>query len=177
MRRYGDWIETYTGAKFYPLDPRPGDININDIAHALSNICRFTGHVSEFYSVAQHSVMVSNLVSSQYAKWGLMHDASEAYICDVARPLKLSEPMKPYRQIEKRIMMVVAEKFGLCPAEPSIVKEADNVAIRTEGRDFGFKVQEWGLLADIKPVREKIVPLLPVEAKELFLGCDNLAGF
>src|SRR5271165_7548492 len=86
--RKGDWIQTYTGRVMYPLDPRPEEINIIDIAHALSNLCRFTGHVRTFYSVAEHSVRVSQHCDPKDALWGLLHDASEAYLADMSRPMK-----------------------------------------------------------------------------------------
>ena len=78
--RRGDWIQTYLGIQFWPLDPRPEEVMLFDIAHSLSNMCRFTGHCREFYSVAQHSVIVSQNVPREDAAWGLLHDASEAYM-------------------------------------------------------------------------------------------------
>jgi uncharacterized protein len=99
--RTGDWIQTYTGKQFWPLSPLPEDIVIEDIAHALSMQCRFGGHVRTFYSVAQHSVHVSLLVEPQYALWGLLHDAAEAYLVDLPRPIKkFSEMGLLYQEIE-----------------------------------------------------------------------------
>ncbi|MFG0247924.1 MAG: phosphohydrolase, partial [Phycisphaeraceae bacterium JB051] len=77
------WIQTYTGKAFYPLREDPGIIDIRDIAHALSLQCRFNGHCSDFYSVAQHSVHVSEVVPQAFALWGLLHDAAEAYMSDL----------------------------------------------------------------------------------------------
>ena len=108
----GDSIQTYTGRKFFPVAPRAEDIEILDVAHALSMLCRYTGHTKQFYSVAQHSVLVSRIVPPQDAAWGLLHDASEAYLCDVARPIK------PYRLLEQRLMVQVAGRFDLTYAEP-----------------------------------------------------------
>ena len=136
--RYGDFIQTYSGIEFYPLDPRIEEVKLLDIAHALSNICRFTGHCNEFYSVAQHSVLVSQYVSEENALWGLLHDASEAYICDIARPVKKSLEMKPYKEIEKRLMNVIAKTFNLSEDEPKEVKEIDTKMLRTEARDLGL---------------------------------------
>jgi len=87
------WIATYTGGRFYPLDPRPEDVCIADIAHSLSQICRFNGQTLQFYSVAQHSVLVSKLLgqggpSPIHEFMGLKHDAAEAYLCDLVRPIK-----------------------------------------------------------------------------------------
>jgi 5'-deoxynucleotidase YfbR-like HD superfamily hydrolase len=82
------WIQTYQGGCFEPFNPHPDQIHIRDIAHALALTCRFTGHCLDFYSVAQHSVMVSQIVSHKHALAGLLHDASEAYLTDVASPIK-----------------------------------------------------------------------------------------
>jgi hypothetical protein len=91
--RVGDWIQTYSGRQFWPLDPRVEDVHLEDIAHALSNVCRYTGHVREFYSVAEHSVHVSWSCEPEDALWGLLHDASEAYLADMARPVKQNMPV------------------------------------------------------------------------------------
>src|SRR4051812_6540197 len=84
----GDWMQTISGKAFFPLDPRPADVDIQDIAHALAFQCRFGGHVKEFYSVAEHSVRVSLICAHEDAKWGLLHDATEAYLSDIVRPVK-----------------------------------------------------------------------------------------
>src|SRR5579862_5085028 len=92
---HGDdsWIQTYTGRKFWPLDPRSWDVCLEDVAHALAVKCRYGGHCRGFYSVAQHSVLVSQLLAEWKAdiwtvRWGLLHDANEAYSADVVRPIK-----------------------------------------------------------------------------------------
>src|SRR5689334_14267678 len=90
--RTHDWIRTYTGRKFYLFDSGPEDVEIEDIAHALSMQCRYNGHVQRFYSVAEHSCYVSAIVAAEMgnakydinvALWALLHDASEAYLGDV----------------------------------------------------------------------------------------------
>lgn len=86
-----DWMQTYTGRVFWPLEPRPEDVDIVDIAHALANLCRYGGHSKVFYSVAHHSVLVSQIVPPADALWGLMHDSAEAYVIDLIRPIKHSE--------------------------------------------------------------------------------------
>src|SRR5687767_13374438 len=86
--RKGDWICTYQGIQFWPLDPKPEDVSIIDIAHALSNVCRFGGHSRWFYSVSQHSYYVSLYTRPENALYALLHDAPESYIGDCVRPLK-----------------------------------------------------------------------------------------
>lgn len=140
------WIATYTGRKFYPLDPRVEDIDIVDIAHALSMKCRFTGHCRDFYSVAQHSVLVSRLVPPEHALWGLMHDAAEAYLPDVARPIKAL--LVGFSDIEARVMRCVAERFSMPADEPACVKAADTRLLLAEKRDLMPPGPDWGEWAD-----------------------------
>lgn len=140
--RVGDWIQTYTRRRFWPLDPRPADFAIEDIAHALSNLCRFTGHCRSFYSVAQHSVLVAWAVEAvarddrRLQLTALLHDAAEAYIGDINRPLKRQEGMSAYRAIEARIEAALAERFDLIHPMPAAVKDADNRLLVTEARDL-----------------------------------------
>lgn len=137
----GAWIQTFTGRAFYPLDPRPEDINLLDIAHALSMQCRFTGHLRRFYSVAEHCCRVSVMVkrlggTTEEALWGLLHDASEAYLVDVARPVKHTPLMQGYRDAEAGVTKAICQRFGLPPEEPSAVKTADKVMLAIEARDL-----------------------------------------
>ena len=161
------WYQTYTGRKFYPLNPSPKSICWVDIAHALSNICRFNGHCSEFYSVAQHCVLASQLATQKNKLWALMHDASEAYICDFISPLKKEDVFKPYREIEKNIMNVICYACGLPREEPEEIKTIDILLLRTEGRDLKTYSREWAC-ADIEPLKEKIIPWSPQKAEEEF---------
>lgn len=128
--RIGGWIQVYSGAPFWPLDPRPEEIEINDIAWALSMQCRFAGHVKNFYSVAEHSVHVASLLEPHDALWGLLHDATEAYLTDLVQPLKVDMPQ--YRAIEDRLMECVAERFGLQLPVPESVKRADRQMLFNE---------------------------------------------
>lgn len=132
--RIGDWIETHTGIKFYPLDPRPEEIDIKDIAHALSMVCRFNGHCSKFFSVAEHSMSVVDLVEDQYKLQALLHDASEAYISDIARPIKRF--LSNYVDIEKKLQDVIYKKFSVFTTEESnaAVNKADDIALATEAK-------------------------------------------
>ena len=165
--RKGDWIGTYTGKAFYPMDPRPDEVDIEDIAHALSQTCRYAGHTRVPFSVAQHSVLVSRHVPPEFRLWGLLHDATEAYICDIPRPLK--GHLTNYKYIEDHLMSVIAKKFGLKGTIPPEVKEVDNRILWDERAAFFKKVpdQPWDLTA--KPLGIKIHPLPPEEAKAEFL--------
>lgn len=131
----GDWFGTFTGKQMYVLKPEPKDILIEDIAHTLSNYCRFGGHSAEFYSIASHSVLVSKLCNPENALLGLLHDATEAYLGDVIRPLK--KYLAEYQKIEKLWAYAIGEAFGLGDKLvnlPEDVKKADNIALMTEAK-------------------------------------------
>jgi hypothetical protein len=137
MNRIGDWIQTFTGVEFYPCDPCPNEICIEDIAHALSMQCRFTGHCRKFYSVAEHSVHVSYLCHPSDALWGLLHDASEAYLCDLARPVKKhSELGRIYEGLEAQLMLNVCAKFNLPLIQPESVESADKRMLYVEAKEL-----------------------------------------
>jgi hypothetical protein len=168
-RNASAWIQTYTGKKFFPLDPKVEDICIDDIAHALSNICRFTGHCSDFYSVAQHSVLVSYICDYQNRLAGLLHDASEAYCQDIASPIKRAPTFDAYRAVEVVIQRAINSRFGLIDAEPFDVKRADQLLLSTEARDLmPSRHPDWKDI--VSPLPFKIVALPPKAAKELFLA-------
>lgn len=107
-KRVGNWMLTYSGKKFYPLDPHADEICIEDIAHALSMICRYNGHSRKFYSVAEHCTIMSLDGFPGDPRWRLMHDATEAYICDVIRPLKSS--LMGYDHIEWRLREIIGQR-------------------------------------------------------------------
>lgn len=132
--RYGDWIQTYTGKQFFPLDARPEEIDIVDIAHALSMSCRYTGHCTHFYSVAEHSVRVSLFVPEELALEALLHDASEAYLTDIPRPIKPFLPQ--YKEFEANLENIIAQKFGTgFPMDPR-VKEVDTRILADERKQL-----------------------------------------
>lgn len=171
-----DWILTYSGTKFRPLDPNPADISLVDIAHALSNICRFTGHSKQFYSVAQHSIIVSDNLPPELKLAGLLHDASEAYICDVSRPVKHSEALSGYRDIEEKVMNAVAKCFRVRFDDPRI-KEADNRALWTERRDLMPPYHEKFWYEQQEPYEDRIFPWLPTVAEQQFINRATLLLF
>jgi hypothetical protein len=129
------WIVTYTGKKFYPLAPRIDDIDMRDIAHALSNICRFTGHCRLFYSVAQHSLLGMHYAPHWLKASMLLHDAAEAYLCDVARPVKHSPGMTAYRAAEQRLQTLIGQRFDVSFDDP-LIHEIDDRLLMTERRDL-----------------------------------------
>lgn len=123
-----DYIETYTGKKFWFLNPTTDMIDIEDISHALSNQCRYTGHIKHFYSVAEHCVHVSQLTGTLE---GLLHDASEAYLTDIASPIK--PYLTNYKKLESRIMQEVANKFDF-EFGTDDMHDADRAQLKTEAR-------------------------------------------
>ncbi len=119
-------INTYSGRQVDVFDPDPADIVIGDIAHALSHQCRWGGHTKEFYSVAHHSLLVALKVPDELKLAALLHDASEAYLVDLPRPIKANLP--GYVAAENHLMHVIAKKFGFeWPMHPDIAKADDDI--------------------------------------------------
>ncbi len=150
------WVQTFTGKKFTPLDPRPEDVCIEDIAHALSQKVRFTGHTNWLYTVGQHSLYVSSILPPRLKLAGLLHDATEAYLPDIAAPIKgfvhLTTPrgVVPFREFEDYLADVIFAGLGLSSLRPLIdseeMKRADLVMLATEVRDvMGPAPDDWGL--------------------------------
>lgn len=164
------WIMTASGRRIHPLDPRPEDICIEDIAHALSHQCRFSGHVRRFYSVAQHSVLVSFACGLDDALYGLLHDASEAYLVDVPRPLKRSDAFAGYRLAEAHLQAVIYRAFGLSPEEPPSLKVIDRRMLRTEQRDLMPPAADGEDREDVPTFPTVIEPWPPFKARWMFLA-------
>lgn len=169
--RKGDWIQTFTGRQFWPLDPRADEVCIEDIAHALSNQCRFAGHTRIFYSVAEHSVRVSDVLPRDLALAGLLHDASEAYLVDLPRPVKRQPEMAAYTNAEHNIMAQIAVHFGISrqfDLDPQI-KHVDQVLLATEARDLMCRPPiAWAAMPEA--LIEPINPWSPLVAEERFLA-------
>jgi hypothetical protein len=161
------WIQTYSGRHFDPTHPDTEQLCIEDIAHALSLLCRFNGHSREFYSVAEHSVRVSYIVPAEHALWGLLHDAGEAYLSDVPRPVK--EWLPQFNEVEDRLLQVIVEHFGLSWPMPASVKVADDTMLVTEFRDLMATIPD-GWEERHPPHPDPVVPVPPHEAKALFLA-------
>lgn len=160
-----DWIATASGRKFYPLAPRMEDICIEDIAHHLANICRFTGATREHYSVAQHCV-IGSIFCEQPLDF-LLHDAAEAYLNDMSRPVKHDDDMRPYRVAEVRLQAMIAKRFNLAWPSPACVKMMDDRMCQTERRDLMPPTPEWTL--GVEPLHYRIIPWTPREARLRFL--------
>jgi hypothetical protein len=167
------WIQTYSGVEFHPLSPRIVDIHIEDIAHGLSHICRFAGHVRKFYSVAEHSVRVSyeveRLGGPALALEGLLHDATEAYIVDIPSPIKKSRHLAGYRDVEVALDMAIRNRFRLPACESAAVRAADLTLLATEARDLlGPAPRTWQHRP--APLPDTIEPWSPEMARDIFLN-------
>lgn len=138
QERIGDYIQVNSGRQFYVLDPRAEDITIQDIAHSLANICRFTGHGDRFYCVGEHSILCARVArklgySTLQQLFCLLHDGSESVVNDLARPVKQNIPQ--YKEVEDRIMAVIWEVAGLpkpTAEDYHIVKTIDNTLLINE---------------------------------------------
>lgn len=186
--RNGNWFQTYTGKKFFIFHPEPEEVDIQDIAHALSMQCRFNGHTNVFYSVAQHSIHVSFIFNkvvqgTPYEEsdaahlCALLHDAPEAYLGDMVRPLKRGLP--EYKAVEDIVWKVILKRFGLEEVWPEVemfVHEADQVMLATERRDLLPKAAqrfngEWDIDEQhIEPDAMHIKAQPPEKIKQYFLA-------
>ena len=170
MTRRGDWVQTYTGIQFWPLDPRPEEVCIEDIAHHLSMTCRYGGAVKQYYSVAQHSLLVSEALERRHPgrsvlwQWGLLHDAAEAYLPDVPRPVKPF--LSGFSEIEAKVMAAVCERFGLPQDEPPEIKAIDTAIVADEARHLMCKIEaRWKQLTE--PPLDIIIKPKPSDMAEM----------
>lgn len=166
--RRGDWMQTFSGRAFWPLDPRPGDISVADISHALSLLCRYGGHTSRFYSVAEHSVLMSHVVAPEHALWALLHDAAEAYLCDLPRPIKRLMPT--YQDAEDVLLFAIRQKFGLGQF-PREVRDADNRILLDERAALMVMPPplSWGDLEDMEPLGVEVYGWSPAVAEHMWI--------
>jgi hypothetical protein len=170
-------ILTHTGRYVNPLDLRPDDVRIEDVAHALSNQCRYAGHTRTFYSVAEHSLWCAGYLEERgygpdVALAGLLHDAAEAYLVDLPRPLKMAPGFGDlYREAEARAQRVLEEVFGLAHGqlEHPAVKRADLVLLATERRDLMPPHGDWPILDGVEPMEGVLTPMRPEVARRWFL--------
>jgi uncharacterized protein len=163
------YVSTFLGNRFFLTSPHIDDVAIEDIAHGLAYQCRFNGQTSAFYSVAQHSLMVMSLVPEPLHFQALLHDAAEAYLGDMVKPLKQLFP--EFGVIESRVMDIIGQRFAidLTRLDPAI-KRADMVALATEKRDLmPYSTEAWSYLEGIEALPDIIEPMGPQAAKEAFL--------
>ncbi|RJG25870.1 phosphohydrolase [Massilia cavernae] len=170
------YVSTFSGNRFYPLEPHIDHVAIEDIAHGLAYQCRFNGQTCEFYSVAQHSLVVASLVPPRLRLAALLHDAAEAYLGDMVKPLKVLLP--EFAAIEEKVTLIIGATFGVDFSDYAPIKTADLVALATEKRDLmPHSVERWAYLDSIRALPERIVPMSPREAKLAFLDTfDALYG-
>lgn len=148
-----DWMQTYTGRAFSFSAPSPRDVDVRDIAHSLGMQCRYNGHTQKFYSVAEHCVVMATMVPVELIIHALLHDAAEAYVSDVVRPLKVLLPQ--FRDIERTIEWVIYEHFCVSlpgATERAAIERADLRMLRTE-RDqlLDEPPQPWAMVEDVSP--------------------------
>ena len=161
----GRQIRTASGIYIDVFDPKEEEITIEDIAHALSNQCRFSGHLPRFYSVAQHSVLCSKLAEGTNKLAALLHDASEAYLLDIPSPIK--PHLSNYKKIEDNLMKFISKKFGFTFPLNKHVKAVDRRMLEIEWHH---------IMLDRKhvPDDEDVLECwTPEEAKEKFLEAFN----
>ena len=172
------YIELSDGSKWYPGRP-DNQVSISALAHALSNLCRFTGHGKRFYSVAEHSVKVSLLVPNVTA---LLHDAHEALVNDIAKPIKVFLAGS-YEELEHEAERQIADQYGLSYPHGPEIKEADILMCLIESFDLlPSKGRDWGYYEELRPKAMELYverPELRVEgwppsvAKDRFLQRYN----
>lgn len=157
-------IRTISGQYVNVFEPNPDTLLIEDIAHALSNQPRFGGHLPKFYSVAQHSILCHHLAEESEQYNALMHDASEAYLLDMPKPIKMEMP--DYNAIEDNLMNVLAKKFGFLYPKTKEVERVDHYLLEWE----------WNILMLKKKNTEfnKIICLTPNAARKQFLHYFNI---
>lgn len=175
MHEPGPYIQTVSGRRVNPFAPSLDEIDLGDIAVALSNQCRFGGHTRRYYSVAQHACIVSDQVLAQTgeayaALWALLHDASEAYLIDLPHPIKhRSELGRLYREAEVGLEAVIRERFGLSGPPPASVKEVDRAVLATERAALTMVAWHWPELEGVEPLPIEIDPWPPEVAAAGFL--------
>jgi 5'-deoxynucleotidase YfbR-like HD superfamily hydrolase len=163
------YVSTYTGKQFFPLAPTPEQIDIEDIAHGLAYQCRFNGQTRHFYSVAQHSLIVADLVPKRLRRAALLHDAAEAYMGDMVKPLKQLFPL--FSDIEAKVMTAIGLRYGVGNFNDRAIKRADLIALAMEKRDLmPNSTEPWESLKGIVASPLRIMPMSPQEAKASFLA-------
>jgi uncharacterized protein len=168
-------IQTFSGRRVNPFKPDPDEFDIEDIAHALANQCRFGGHCRAYYSVAQHSCLLTDLVEAEHGdavaqRWALLHDAAEAYLVDLPHPLKHGSDLgRLFRQVEQPLQAAICQRFGLQGEPPSRLREIDRALLATEKAALVRPAWDWPELQGIVAVTIAIDPWLPPQAADEFI--------
>ena len=167
----GSLMQVGEGRVFYPLDPRPCEVNIRDIAKSLSRIIRFNGHSDIAINVANHSLNCAYLVwrdghSKDMQRMMLLHDAAEAYIGYMIRPLKIDMP--DFCHAERKVWVAIVAALDIFPVDPKTVKHYDNVACAWEKRDLFRSAMEWTGMPDIVKLNLPLLKPMSMEASEDF---------
>jgi hypothetical protein len=166
-------LQTVSGRWVNPFDPDPAQLDAGDIARALANLCRFGGHCRSFYSVAQHSVIVSELVEqrggdAEDAFAALMHDATEAYLGDMPHPIKHRSPLgAAFKAAEEHLEQAIRDRFDIKPDIPEI-KRVDRALLATERRAFSGEDWHWPELEGVEPLDLELTAWPPDEAARRF---------
>lgn len=162
-------VSTRSGRRVALLNPSPAQIVIGDIAHGLAHQCRFNGQTNQFYSVAQHSVLVASILPRELRLAGLLHDASEAYLGDIVQPLKALLP--DYQTIEANFCKVLGARFNVDLQPNPALHQADLIVLATERRDLmPMDTTDWSCVAGITPLSRSIKPLAPDVAAAQFMA-------
>jgi hypothetical protein len=166
---------TYTGKIVTPFDMKPEMIDIRDIAKSLSMQARFLGHTEDFYSVAQHcyegAVYMSEDWRSPRERMAfLLHDAAEAYMCDIPSPIKHHPIMKKYHDAQDRLQELIDKKYEVTKwAEMPIIKVVDSRMLSTEKRDIRKTDDKWPVERHFPPYSRRIWPNNHVQANAAYL--------
>jgi 5'-nucleotidase len=169
----GPYLQTVSGRRVNPFDPDPDQIDIGDIGRALANQCRFGGHCRVFYSVAQHSVIVSEIVERRGGDVedvfaALMHDATEAYLGDMPHPLKHRSPLgAAFKAAEDKLEQAIRDRFAIKPDVP-LIKPADRALLAPERRAFSAEEWHWPELEGVEPLDLELTAWAPDEAAAAF---------
>lgn len=187
---HGDWMQTYTGKRFYPLSPIVTDIDPLDVAHSLALQCRYNGHVDRFYSVAEHCVLLSRWAEEHghtrlVQLEALLHDATETYVGDMIRPLKHTDEMKPYRDAEAVVQLAVWQRFSLpvictleaehdgdcalVPVESPTVKQIDTRIALDERNALLSNTRHPWAIDSLQPLGVPVQGWAPREAESAYL--------
>ena len=169
----GPFLQTVSGRRVNPFEPEPDQLDPADIARALGNLCRFGGHCRAFYSVAQHSVIVSELVEERTgdvedAFAALMHDATEAYLGDMPHPIKHRSPLgAAFKAAEEHLEHAIRERFRIKADVPE-VKRVDRALLATERRELSAEEWHWPELDGVEPLPLELRAWPPEEAVAAF---------